>query len=140
MNRASSAEDVRLLINDVDYEKDRANARHILERSHKSHESGIGLVTIFLVRSFWSCEKPSLGLPILQVQSFFSILHVYLLVPAVITICSCVCLSLLFGCLIHFALGIESYIYGDLPSSLDQRAAVGSVALTLEVCCMSHIC
>jgi hypothetical protein len=48
MNLASSAEDVRLLINDVDYEKDRANARHILERSYRSHELGGGSRDDFL--------------------------------------------------------------------------------------------
>jgi len=41
MNLASSAEDVRLL-NDVDYQTDRTNARNILERSHRSHELGGG--------------------------------------------------------------------------------------------------
>jgi Ni,Fe-hydrogenase III large subunit len=50
MNLASLVEDVKLLINDVDYEKDRANARHILERSYRSHELGGGSRDDFLCK------------------------------------------------------------------------------------------
>jgi hypothetical protein len=51
MNLASLAEDVRLLINDVDYQMDRANARNILERSPRSHELSGGSRDDFLARS-----------------------------------------------------------------------------------------
>jgi hypothetical protein len=74
MNLASSAEDERLLINDVDYEMDRANARNMLERSHRSHKLGGGSRDDFLGKIVASPVRTK-PWTTLQAQSFFSILH-----------------------------------------------------------------
>jgi hypothetical protein len=109
MNLASSAEDERLLINDVDYEMDRANARNMLERSHRSHKLGGGSRDDFLGKIVASPVRTK-PWTTLQAQSFFSILHNNLLVSTLITVCSCICPPRSFGYLSHFALGIGSYI------------------------------
>ena len=86
---------MRLLICEVDYEKDKANTRRILERSYRSHELGGGWCDDFLgiagpVRSQASdCSASAILL------FYFDI---FLFVSAFMTICSCIRLSRPFGC------------------------------------------
>jgi hypothetical protein len=77
MNLASSAEDERLLINDVDYEMDRANARNMLERSHRSHELGGGSRDDFLGKIVASPVR-ILGLLCKRNPSFLSCILIFL--------------------------------------------------------------